>query len=132
MFHRVFAAAIVALALAAVAQAAPSSSSAAAYVKTTYLKGVPVGVTIKGDRTTVDSMCKGITRTEGFTPCRRKESRYRATACAWRLTYIRDNTFTVVTVTTTQAMLPVIRPRVCPALVRIIRGNPDFRAVRIK
>jgi len=134
-FRRVFTAAIVALALAAVAQAATSSSSAAASVRSTaYVKGgPPVGVTISGDPVSVAGMCRGLFATKGFTRCRAGGSRYQATACAWRITLTSvDGTSTILTVTTSRAMLAAIRPRVCPVLARYLRGYPGIRAVRLK
>ena len=132
-FHRVFTAAIVALALAAVAQAAPSSSSATGSVRATaYVKGGPVGVTVGGDPVTVGEMCKGLFATKGFTRCRAGGSRYQATACAWRITPTSGGTSMILTVTTARAMLAAIRPRVCPGLARYVRGYPGIRAVRLK
>lgn len=126
-FHKVFTAAAVALALAGVAQAAPSSSSATAYVK-----GAPVGVTIRGDSVTVAAMCKGIFASKGFTRCRAGGSRYPATACAWRITYTADGTTVVLTVTTARATLATFRPTVCPAVARYLRGARGYRAVRLR
>ena len=132
-FHRVFTAAIAALALAAVAQAAPSSSSATASVRATaYVKGVPVGVTVRGDPVNVGEMCKGLFASKGFTRCRAGGSRYQRTACAWRITPTSGGTSITLTVTIARAMLAAIRPRVCPALARYVRGYPGIRAVRIK
>ena len=84
-FHRVFAPAIIALALAAVAQAAPSSSTTSVR-STAYMKGGPVGVTVGGKRVNVHEMCRGLFAAKGFTRCRAGGSRYQATACAWRIT----------------------------------------------
>ena len=133
MFHRVFAAAIVALALAAVAQAAASSPSATSVRSTAYVKGgPPVGVTVRGDPVTVAGMCRGLFATKGFTRCRAGGSRYQATACAWRITLTSvDGTSSTLTVTTSRAMLAAIRPRVCPVLARYLRGYPGIRAVRL-
>ena len=129
-----FTAAIVALALAAVGQTAPSSSSAAASVRSTaYVKGAAVGVTVRGDPVTVGGMCRGLFASKGFTRCRAGGSRYQATACAWRITLTSvDGTSSILTVTTSRAMLAAIRPRVCPVLARYLRGYPGIRAVRLK
>ena len=128
-FHRVFTTAAAALALTAA-----SSSSATASVRvTTYVKGSPVGITVRGsDPATVGQVCNGLAGTSAFTRCRAGGSRYPATACAWRITSTTDRTWVVMTVTASRAMLAAIRPTVCPAVARTIRGTPGFRVVRLK
>ena len=115
-FHKLSTAAVLVLSLAAVAQAAPSDSFGTAIVKTAYVKGAPVGVTIRGDPVSVGGFCHGLFKTKGFTLCRKGGSRYPATACAWRITLT----------------LATMRPRVCPAVAQFLRGSRGVRSVRIR
>jgi len=132
--HGVFIAAAIALALVSAAQAAPSRSSAVADVNvTTYFKAAPIGVTVRSHQALLArQVCKGVASTSFFTPCRTGGSRYRATACAWRVTHSNNGTSAVISVTMSRAALAVFRPTVCPAVAQAIRGTPGFRIVRLK
>lgn len=131
-FHKLSTAAVLVLSLAAVAQAAPSDSFGTAIVKTAYVKGAPVGVTIRGDSISVGGFCHGLFKTKGFTLCRKGGSRYPATACAWRITLTLDGSVLMLAVTTSRATLATMRPRVCPAVAQFLRGSRGVRSVRIR